>query len=86
MVPRISNHNDLDPLRLHPVKFMEGVEAWSCSGTPVDCVKLGIDKAEIRRRNFVKAEQFPYTTGFGWALDRALAMPIVVIAGSERGR
>ena len=24
--------------------------------------KLGIDKAEIRRRNFVKAEQFPYTT------------------------
>ena len=25
-------------------------------------LKLGIDKAEIRRRNFVKAEQFPYTT------------------------
>ena len=24
--------------------------------------KLGLDKAEIRRRNFVKAEQFPYTT------------------------
>ena len=31
--------------------------------------KLGIDKAEIRRRNFVKAEQFPYTTAFGWTLD-----------------
>ena len=31
--------------------------------------KLGIDKAEIRRRNFVKAEQFPYTTSFGWTLD-----------------
>jgi carbon-monoxide dehydrogenase large subunit len=31
--------------------------------------KTGIDKAEIRRRNFVKAEQFPYTTGFGWTLD-----------------
>ena len=31
--------------------------------------KLGIDKAEIRRRNFVKAEQFPYTTPFGWTLD-----------------
>jgi 5'/3'-nucleotidase SurE len=23
---------------------MEGVEAWSCSGTPVDCVKLAIYK------------------------------------------
>ena len=31
--------------------------------------KLGLDKAEIRRRNFVKAEQFPYTTAFGWTLD-----------------
>ena len=32
-------------------------------------LKLGIDKAEIRRRNFVKAEQFPYTTSLGWTLD-----------------
>jgi carbon-monoxide dehydrogenase large subunit len=31
--------------------------------------KLDIDKAEIRRRNFVRAEQFPYTTAFGWTLD-----------------
>ena len=31
--------------------------------------KLGIDKAEIRRRNFVKAEQFPYNTALGWTLD-----------------
>src|SRR6516164_2716355 len=31
--------------------------------------KLGIDKAEIRRRNFVKADEFPYTTAFGWTLD-----------------
>ncbi|HYA38623.1 MAG TPA: molybdopterin cofactor-binding domain-containing protein, partial [Candidatus Methylomirabilis sp.] len=31
--------------------------------------KLNIDKAEIRRRNFVKAEQFPYTTALGWTLD-----------------
>jgi len=31
--------------------------------------KIGVDKAEIRRRNFVKSEQFPYTTGFGWTLD-----------------
>jgi carbon-monoxide dehydrogenase large subunit len=31
--------------------------------------KLGVDKAEIRRRNFVKPEQFPYTTALGWTLD-----------------
>ena len=31
--------------------------------------KLGLDKAEIRRRNFVKSEQFPYTTALGWTLD-----------------
>jgi carbon-monoxide dehydrogenase large subunit len=31
--------------------------------------KVGVDKAEIRRRNFVKAEQFPYTTSLGWTLD-----------------
>ena len=28
-----------------------------------------MDKAEIRRRNFVKAEAFPHTTAFGWTLD-----------------
>jgi aerobic carbon-monoxide dehydrogenase large subunit len=31
--------------------------------------KVGVDKAEIRRRNFVKSEQFPYTTALGWTLD-----------------
>ncbi|MEB4593242.1 aerobic carbon-monoxide dehydrogenase large subunit [Candidatus Thiothrix sp. Deng01] len=31
--------------------------------------KLGMDKAEIRRRNFVKKEQFPYDTALGWQLD-----------------
>lgn len=29
-----------DPLRLRPVRIFEGVSAWECSGTPVDCVKL----------------------------------------------
>ena len=28
------------PLRLDPVNIFEGIEAWQCSGTPVDCVKL----------------------------------------------
>jgi 5'-nucleotidase len=29
-----------DPLRLRRVKVFDGIEAWECSGTPVDCVKL----------------------------------------------
>lgn len=29
-----------DPLRLNKVKVFSPVEAWECSGTPVDCVKL----------------------------------------------
>jgi 5'-nucleotidase len=31
------------PLRLDSVDFYEDVEAYQCSGTPVDCVKLAID-------------------------------------------
>ncbi len=29
-----------DPLRLRQVDVFEGIQAWECSGTPVDCVKL----------------------------------------------
>ena len=29
-----------DPLRLKKVRLFEGIEAYECSGTPVDCVKL----------------------------------------------
>jgi 5'-nucleotidase len=29
-----------DPIRLHKVDAFEGIEAFECSGTPVDCVKL----------------------------------------------
>lgn len=33
------------PLRLQQMNnIFEGVEAWACSGTPVDCVKLAVDK------------------------------------------
>ena len=28
------------PIRLHKVSVFEGIEAYECSGTPVDCVKL----------------------------------------------
>ena len=30
------------PLRLESYSGFEEVEAYSCSGTPVDCVKLGV--------------------------------------------
>lgn len=32
------------PLRLQKVSVFEGIEAYSCTGTPVDCVKLAVDK------------------------------------------
>ena len=31
--------------------------------------KLGMDPAEFRRRNFIRREQFPYTSAFGWEYD-----------------
>ena len=37
------------PLRLHKVDLFDGVEAWQCSGTPVDCVKLAVDKVLHRK-------------------------------------
>jgi 5'-nucleotidase len=37
------------PLRMSKVKMMDGVEAWSCSGTPVDCVKIAVDKILHRK-------------------------------------
>ncbi len=32
------------PLRLTPVTLFKDIEAYKCSGTPVDCVKLAVDK------------------------------------------
>src|ERR1700754_4622802 len=38
------------PLRLSAVStFFDGVEAWKTSGTPVDCVKLAVDKILHRK-------------------------------------
>jgi 5'-nucleotidase len=38
-----------EPLRLVKVNLFEGVEAYQCSGTPADCVKLAIDKVVPRK-------------------------------------
>ena len=32
-------------------------------------IKLGMDAAELRRINFIKKEQFPYTAALGWEYD-----------------
>ena len=37
------------PLRLHKAQIEADVEAWGCSGTPVDCVKLAVDKVLHRK-------------------------------------
>lgn len=37
------------PLRMHAVHLFDGVEAYQCSGTPVDCVKLAVDKVLHRK-------------------------------------
>lgn len=37
------------PLRLHKIHLGESVETWSCTGTPVDCVKLAVDKVLHRK-------------------------------------
>jgi 5'-nucleotidase len=33
-----------NPLRLHKVNYFGDIEAYQCTGTPVDCVKLAVDK------------------------------------------
>ncbi|MEP6514026.1 MAG: 5'/3'-nucleotidase SurE [Parafilimonas sp.] len=37
------------PLRMHPFHSLDGIEAYQCSGTPVDCVKLAVDKVLHRK-------------------------------------
>ncbi len=37
------------PLRLQKVDFIHGIEAYTSTGTPVDCVKLAVDKVLHRK-------------------------------------
>jgi 5'-nucleotidase len=37
------------PLRLHKLHSEGEIETWSCTGTPVDCVKLAVDKVLHRK-------------------------------------
>lgn len=40
------------PLRLNKVDIFDGIEAYQCSGTPVDCVKLARDKILHEKPDF----------------------------------
>ncbi len=42
-----------DPLRLDESKLFDGEEAYACSGTPVDCVKLGIYEIMERKPDLI---------------------------------
>ncbi len=37
------------PLRLNKVQVFDDIEAYQCTGTPVDCVKLAVDKVLHRK-------------------------------------
>lgn len=41
------------PLRLEPSTLFSGIQAYECSGTPVDCVKLGIYEILHRKPDLV---------------------------------
>ena len=41
------------PLRLKQRRKREGVTVWSCTGTPVDCVKIALEKLCARRPDIV---------------------------------
>ncbi|WP_343635788.1 5'/3'-nucleotidase SurE [Fluviicola sp.] len=41
------------PLRLYRSDIFEGIEAYSCSGTPVDCVKLGVYEVLHRKPDLI---------------------------------
>src|SRR5574344_2172494 len=41
------------PLRLKLRRKMEGVEIWSCNGTPVDCIKMALSELCPRKPDLV---------------------------------
>jgi 5'-nucleotidase len=45
--------SSLDPIHLNLVRKEENITLYSCSGTPVDCVKLGINQILERKPDVV---------------------------------
>jgi 5'-nucleotidase len=42
-----------EPIRLNEDDLFEGIKSYSCSGTPVDCVKIGIYEVMKRKPDLV---------------------------------
>lgn len=53
----------------------------------VDCLadELGMDPAELRLKNFIRPEQFPYTTKTGWVYDSGNYEPTMRLAMEMAG-
>ncbi|MFD5747668.1 aerobic carbon-monoxide dehydrogenase large subunit [Streptomyces sp. NPDC127033] len=53
----------------------------------VDCLafELDMDPVELRRRNFIRPEQFPYTTKTGWVYDSGNYEPTMRLATELAG-
>ncbi|MEW2331418.1 aerobic carbon-monoxide dehydrogenase large subunit [Micromonospora chersina] len=53
----------------------------------VDCLadELGMDPAELRLKNFIRPEQFPYTTKTGWVYDSGNYEPTMRLAMDMAG-
>lgn len=53
----------------------------------VDCLadELGMDPAELRLKNFIRPEQFPYTTKTGWVYDSGDYEPTMRLAMEMAG-
>lgn len=43
----------INPIRISLVKEEEGLVVWSCTGTPVDCVKIGVSELSSRKPDLV---------------------------------
>ena len=52
-----------DPLRVDAVDIGEGITAWKCSGTPVDCVKLGLEGLKIEADVVISGINAGYNLG-----------------------
>jgi 5'-nucleotidase len=43
------------PLRVHKFNYMEGATTYVCNGTPVDCIKMGLNKLLPRKPDLIVA-------------------------------
>ena len=43
----------INPIRVHLIKREEGLTIWSCTGTPVDCIKIGINELTDRKPDLI---------------------------------